>query len=87
MLPTPSIPRSLRSKQGMGMGMMPSLTMLKDTLAPTSITSLRVIWAATVTKAPVWTMIGKGAMPNRSRVNGSGLPPEKLKLIGMLTHV
>ena len=73
-----STPKSLRSRQGIGMGMRPSITMLKDTLAPTSITSSRVIWAATVTEAPVWTMIGKGAMPNRSRVNGSGLPSDKL---------
>ena len=72
------IPRSLMSKQGIVMGMRPSFTMLKDTLAPTSITSSRVIWAATVTRAPVWTQIGKGAMPNRSRVNGSGLPSDKL---------
>ena len=78
------IPRSLMSKQGMVMGMRPSFTMLKDTLAPTSITSSRVIWAATVTRAPVWTQIGKGAMPNRSRVNGSGLPSDKLNLIDML---
>ena len=77
MLPTP-IPRSPMSKQGIVMGMRPSFTMLKDTLAPTSITSSRVIWAATVTRAPVWTQIGKGAMPNRSRVNGSGLPSDKL---------
>merc|ERR1712156_1335215 len=65
------------ANRGIFMGMRPSFTMLKDTLAPTSITSSRVIWAATVTRAPVWTQIGKGAMPNRSRVNGSGLPSQK----------
>ena len=86
MLPTP-IPRSPMSKQGIVMGMRPSFTMLKDTLAPTSITSSRVIWAATVTRAPVWTQIGKGAMPNRSRVNGSGLPSDKLNLIDIWRHV
>ena len=78
------IPRSLMSKQGMVMGMRPSFTMLKDTLAPTSITSLRVIWAATVTRPPGWTKIGNGSMLSRSRVNGSGLPPEKFKVVDTL---
>ena len=79
-----STPKSLRSRQGIGMGMRPSITMLKDTLAPTSITSLRVIWAATVTRPPGWTKIGNGSMLSRSRVNGSGLPPEKFKVVDTL---
>ena len=79
-----STPKSLRSRQGIGIGMRPSITMLKDTLAPTSITSLRVIWAATVTRPPGWTKIRNGSMLSRSRVNGSGLPPEKFKVVDTL---
>ena len=79
-----STPKSLRSRQGIGRGMRPSFTMLKDTLAPTSITSLRVIWAATVTRPPGWTKIGNGSILSRSRVNGSGLPPEKFKVVDTL---
>ena len=52
-------------------------TTLKDTLAPTLIASFRETWAPMVTRAPVWTRIGNGSMVNWSRVNGSGLPPEK----------
>ena len=55
------------------MGMKPSSTRLRDTLVPTSMTWLRVTWAAMVTRAPFWTMIGKGSMLSRSKVNGSGL--------------
>ena len=77
-------PKGLRSTQGMGRAMRPSIAMSKDTLAPTFITSLRVIWEATVTRPPGWTMIGNGSMLSRSRVNGSGLPPEKFLVVNLL---
>ena len=59
------------------MGMKPSSTRLRETMVPTSMTWLRVIWAAIVTSAPFWTMMGNGSMLSRSKVNGSGLPPAK----------
>ena len=59
------------------MGMKPSSTRLRATLVPTSITWFNVIWAAMVTSAPFWTMIGNGSMLSRSKVNGSGLLPAK----------
>ena len=66
-----------RSRHGTLIGMKPSSTRLRAILVPTSMTWFNVIWAAMVTSAPFWTMIGNGSMLSRSKVNGSGLLPAK----------